>query len=86
MRKEILAAAAMILASAAPAYAQQSVSPSPSNNGGSIIRQPSSSGNSNGTSGSVGSTGPTYPAPLRDFNNPAASYPRLGTGTGTYRR
>jgi hypothetical protein len=85
MRKEILAAAA-ILVSAAPAYAQQATNPSPSNSGGSIIRQPSGSGASSGTSGSIGSSGPTYPAPLRDYNNPAASYPRLGTGTGTYRR
>lgn len=85
MRKEIVAAV-MLAISAAPTYAQQSVSPSPSDNGGSIIRQPSSSGANSGTIGTVGSPGPTYPARLRDYNNPAASYPRLGTGTGTFRR
>jgi hypothetical protein len=85
MRKEILAVAA-ILATAAPAYAQQSISPPPAQNGGQIIRQPSgNNGASTGTVGSVGSPGPAYPSRLRDFNNPAASYPRLGTGTGSYR-
>lgn len=90
MRKAMFVIAAAIISSAAPASAQQSISPQPSGGTESIIRTPSSSsGTSNGTSGSIGSPTTTYPAPLRDFNNPAASYGRLGnpnTGTGFRRR
>lgn len=93
MRAGLLAAAAIVLASAAPAYAQQSVSPQPSGGNESIIRTPSSSnGGSYGTSGNVGAPTSTYPGRLRDYNNPAASYGRFGnpttgnTGVRTNRR
>jgi hypothetical protein len=74
MKKAILAAAAVILVSAAPGYAQTTSSPQPSGGTESIIRTPSSNGQSSGDSGRIGSPIPSYPAPLRDFNNPAASY------------
>jgi hypothetical protein len=70
MRNVILAAAA-VLAMAAPAYAQSTNSP-----GGFVVRTPpSGNGSSSGTSGSIGSAGPTYPGPLRDFNNPSVDFP-----------
>ncbi len=71
MRNAILAAVAMFV-TAVPAYAQSTNSPS----GGTIVRtSPSGNGGSSGASGSIGSPTPTYPGPLRNFNNPAAEYP-----------
>ncbi len=78
MQKAVLAAAAILL-SAAPSYAQ-SANGSPQSSGGneSIIRTPPSSGASNGNSGNIGAPTSTYPAPLRDLNNPSVTYGNNG--------
>ena len=79
MRKAILAAAAM-LATAAPVYAQSTTSPT-------IIRTPpSSNGGGSGVSGSIGSPTSTYPAPLRDFNNPSVNFDARLRNPGVPRR
>jgi hypothetical protein len=62
-----IAVAGIAIATAFPAFAQTS---------NSTLRSPSSSpynGTSTGTSGSVGSSTSTYPAPLRDLNSPSVS-------------
>lgn len=78
--KTAMLAAALVLGSAVQAYAQQKVTPAPTGGTESIIRTPSSSnGSSYGTSGNVGTPTPMYPPRLQNYNNPAASYGRLGT-------
>ncbi|MBS0235002.1 MAG: hypothetical protein JSR99_16155 [Proteobacteria bacterium] len=79
MRQASLAAAALIL-SAVPTYAQSTNGSSqPSGGNESIIRTPpSSNGASNGNSGNIGAPTSTYPAPLRDLNNPSVTYGNNG--------
>ncbi|HML29949.1 MAG TPA: hypothetical protein PKE16_14170 [Hyphomicrobium sp.] len=72
---------ALILAGASPAYAQQRVSPPPQGGTESLIRTPSSGGGSYGTSGNVGAPTSTYPQPVPNYANPAASYGRFGNPT-----
>lgn len=82
MRKTILAIAG-VLATAAPAYAQSTANPP----GGTIIRTPpSSNGGGSGVSGSIGSPTPTYPGPLRDFNNPSVNFDARFRNPGVPRR
>lgn len=77
MRTGILAAA-LLVAGAAQANAQQRVSPPPTGGSESIIRTPSSSnGSSYGTSGNVNMPTSMYPPRLQNYNNPAASYGRV---------
>ncbi len=73
MRRALFTLALIVGASTA-GHAQSSNSPQPSGNSNSIIRVPPSTGASSGGSGSVAPSTPYYPAPLRDLNNPAASY------------
>jgi hypothetical protein len=83
MRKAILATAA-VLATAAPVYAQSTTGPS---SGQTIIRTPASSnGGGSGVSGRIGSPTPTYPGPLRDFNNPSVNFDARFRNPGVPRR
>jgi hypothetical protein len=65
---------AIIAAVSPAAYAQSTANPQPSGGSNSIVRVPPSTGAISGSSGSVAPATPYYPAPLRNLNNPAASY------------
>ena len=76
MKTLVLAVVASV-SLATPVLAQVTRTTPPSGNSNSIIRTPdnsSSSGAGSGVSGNVGTSGPTYPGRLRDYNNPSTEF------------